>query len=93
MNRSATLLVWLGSGLLLYGFEVYWFIQWWGSVGGFIGLFVPPLAIVFPFIYLAKEGFSLFYFATWAVGLSALLIGSSPKSSATPRCGDDDDLD
>jgi len=95
MDRSVTLMVWWVSGLLLYAFEVYWFIQWWGFFGGLIGFFVPPITIVFPFIYLAKEGFSFFFFTTWAVGILALIISSSQKTSRIHDFdnSDEDDLD
>lgn len=90
MDRSATLLVWWVSGLVLYAFDVYWFYHWWGAIGALIGLLVPPLAFVFPFIYRAMEGFSFFYLGAWAVGILALCIGSSSKTSHTPDFDDAD---
>lgn len=60
---------WL-SGVIMLAFEVYWFAQWWGMAGVIVSFVVPPLAAVFPFIYLVKEGFSLLYFGVWAIGIA-----------------------
>ncbi|MFP4149823.1 MAG: hypothetical protein ACLFUG_04705 [Nitriliruptoraceae bacterium] len=65
-----------GAGLILFALEVYWFTVWWGGLGLFIGLFVAPIAALFPFIYLFMEGFSLLYFGLWAVGIVGAAIAS-----------------
>ena len=64
------------SGLVMFGFQIYWFLLWWGPLGVLVGVFVPPLAVVFPFIYLLKEGFSLFYFGVWLAGIVGMAIAA-----------------
>ena len=61
-------------GLLLYIFEIQWMTRWWGTTGTLIGIFVPPVVIAFPFLYLVKVGFSLWYFGLWAVGIAGIGI-------------------
>lgn len=62
-------LLFYSSGLVMIIFELYWFAQWWGAIGVVAGLLIPPLAALFPFIYLFVEGFSVLYFGVWALGL------------------------
>lgn len=69
------LLYWT-SGIVLFIFEMVWFYRWWDVGGVIVAFFVPPLAALFPFIFLFKEGFSLLYFGVWAVGLLGMYIAS-----------------
>jgi hypothetical protein len=56
--------------LTAIGFEIYWCAHWWGSNGLAAGILGGPIiALVFPFLYWFKEGFSLFYFGLWFVGV------------------------
>jgi hypothetical protein len=72
--------LWIGCGLALYIFEIIWLYRWWGDIGVIVGVFVPPIAAVFPFLYLLKEGFSPMYFGLLAGGILGLLItGSSSR--------------
>ena len=67
------------AGIPMYIFEIYWFSQWWDAVGVAVGVFVPPVAAVFPFIYLFKEGFdsgAVLYFGIWAIGLLGLILAA-----------------
>lgn len=59
------------SGIALWAFEMIWFFAWWGGVGVAVAFFIPPLAALFPFIFLVKEGVSLLYLSIWAVGVAA----------------------
>ncbi len=65
------------SGVVMFIAELMYCLKWWGGAGLLIGIFGGPIiTVLFPFILLAKEGFSLFYFGTWAVGLvGAILTG------------------
>lgn len=69
--------IFLVSGLAMYVFEVMWFARWWDSFGLLVGIIAPPIAAAFPFIYLAKEGFSLLYFSVWAAGIGGALLASA----------------
>lgn len=61
----------------MFGLEVYWLNSWWGSTGVLVGVFgVPLVATIFPFLYWAKEGFSLMYFVIWAAGLVGIVLAS-----------------
>jgi len=66
-------------GFLMFIFEIYWFFRWWGLTGAIAGVMFFPLAVLFPFIYLFVEGFSLFYFGLWAVGLIAMYLGQKDE--------------
>jgi len=72
-------LLFLAAGIVLLIFEVVWFYRWWGEIGVIIALFVPPLAALFPFIYLLKQGFSVFYFGVWAIGITGGVLASSTE--------------
>lgn len=68
------------STLTLFLFKLYWFGVWWGGVGVLGGIVFAPLAAIFPFIFLLKEGLSLVYFGIWIAGiaggaLAGLLMG------------------
>jgi hypothetical protein len=64
-------LILYGSGILMFIFEMVWFFRWWDVGGLMAAVFIPPLAIAFPFVFLVKEGFSLLYFGLWGAGLAA----------------------
>lgn len=68
---------WFVSGLLTFGFYVYWCFKWWGAIGAVAAVLVAPLCIAFPFIYLAKEGFSFFFFGVWGIGILALMLAGA----------------
>lgn len=65
------------SSLLLFLLSLYWFYVWWGILGVFAGIVVAPLAAIFPFIFLFKEGFSLFYFGIWIIGIAGRILAVS----------------
>jgi len=72
-------------GFLMVIFEVYWFFLWWGLTGAIAGFVIFPLVVLFPFIYLFKEGFSLFYFGLWAVGLIGIYLGQKDEEQSTAQ--------
>jgi hypothetical protein len=74
--RALGMVLFFGAGVVMFAFQVQFFYQWWGK-GAAAAFFVPPLAAIFPFIYLFKEGFSLLYFGVWAVGILGMIIASS----------------
>lgn len=78
-TKATGIVLFWGAGLVMVAFELYWFAQWWGGVGVVVGLFVPPIVALFPFIYLFLEGFSALYFGVWALGLvgTALVVRAS----------------
>jgi len=65
------------SGAAMLVFELIWFHRWWKGLGVVIALFAPPIAALFPFVYLFKEGVSLLYFGVWAAGLVGLFIAAN----------------
>lgn len=67
-------ILFVAAGIPLYIFEVVWFARWWDGLGLIIGVFLPPVAAFFPLVYLAKEGFSAFYFGLWAIGLLGVVL-------------------
>lgn len=71
------------SGFLMVAFEIYWFLRWWGLIGVIAGVMMFPLAVLFPFIYLFKEGFSFFYFGVWALGLVCMYLGQEKEESTS----------
>ena len=48
---------------------MYWFVKWWGLLGGVVAFFLLPLSPAFPFVYLYKEGFSGLIFGIWGLGI------------------------
>ena len=66
-------------GFLMFAFEIYWFFSWWGLTGAIAGVLLFPLAFIFPFIYLFKEGFSLFYFGVWGLGIIGMYLGQQDE--------------
>ncbi len=64
------------SGAIMFLFELYWFMQWWELGGVIAAVLIPPLAVVFPFVFLIKEGFSALYFGVWAAGLLGMFVGT-----------------
>ena len=58
----------------MYGFQLHWYFLWWGPLGVLLAFLVPPLCLIFPFVYLLKEGFSLFYFEVSLVGIVGMSI-------------------
>jgi hypothetical protein len=75
MGAVGRLLFW-ACGLAVIVFETIWFYRWWGLLGAIVSVFIPPLALVFPFVYLAREGFSALYFGLWGLGLVGLFIAA-----------------
>lgn len=69
--KSASTVVFYLAGFALWAFEMIWFYAWWGGAGVAVAFFIPPLAALFPFIFLFKEGVSVLYFSVWAVGIAA----------------------
>lgn len=67
------------SGFLMFICVIYWFFRWWGLGGAIAGVMFFPLAVLFPFIYLFIEGFSLFYFGLWAVSLIGMYLGQKDE--------------
>lgn len=65
------------AGVVMFGFEMVWFDRWWGLAGVTVGVILAPLAAAFPFIYLAREGFSVLYFGVWAAGLVAVVLATA----------------
>lgn len=54
-------------------FEVYWCYKWWDTGGLVVGILGGPIiALVFPFLFWIKEGFSLLYFGLWTAGIVVL---------------------
>ena len=88
MTRLAIL---ISCGLLIYVFEIYWFSKWWGGIGALVAIMFPPLSVLFPFIYVAKEGFSILYFGLWAVALVAAFVGSESGRAETDILDDDEE--
>lgn len=65
------------SAIVMFLIEEYWFMQWWEAAGVFAAVMIPPLLLVFPFIFLVKEGFSVIYFGVWAAGLLGLFTAAA----------------
>lgn len=62
-------------GILMWLMEVKYFYQWWGGVGLFLGLFVPPLAAFFPVIFWVVTGiFPLMYFIFWGISFLGVIV-------------------
>ncbi|PIZ62215.1 hypothetical protein COY16_05025 [Candidatus Roizmanbacteria bacterium CG_4_10_14_0_2_um_filter_39_13] len=68
-------------GVYMYIVEIIAFAQWWGLTGIVVSFMIPPLAVIFPFIYWVKEGvFPLTYLTAWIIGLvGAVLAGYASK--------------
>lgn len=79
--KSAGNNIWIISGIVMVLFEVFWFYQWWGFAGVIASLVLFPLAAIFPFIYLVKEGFSMLYFGVWGLGILGIILGSEKDSN------------
>jgi hypothetical protein len=67
-------ILFLGAGAILYAFEVIWLHRWWGSVGLVVGIFVPPIGYVFPFICWAKLGFVPVYFVLLGLSVFGIVL-------------------
>jgi hypothetical protein len=57
------------SGLIMWGIQTYWFLNWWGITGILIGIFIPPLAAIFPFIYWYMENFTFLFTLLWILAI------------------------
>lgn len=71
------LIVFYGAGLVMWIFEIVWFFNWWGGVGVIGAVLLPPLAAIFPFLFLFMGGFSALYFGLWALGLVGLVVATA----------------
>jgi len=71
------------SGFLMIVFEIYWFFRWWGLIGAIAGVMIFPIAVLFPFIYFFKEGFSLFYFVVWGLGIIGMYLGQKDEQQSS----------
>ena len=74
--RIVSMIVFYGSGLLMWFFYVGALIDWIGGLFGMIvGIAVAPGAVIFPFIYWMVEGaFPTDYFLLWGIGLVAMFV-------------------
>ena len=79
-DNKGLLAAWSGffvAAAYLLGFQMYWCGKWWGFFGSLAALVFAPIAgVIFPFVYLAKVGFSWSYFGAWAAGLACMLIAA-----------------
>ena len=57
MATLGKILFW-GSGIILYLLSIYSYYLWFGGLGALAALIVPPLAELFPFVYLFLVGFT-----------------------------------
>jgi hypothetical protein len=70
-----SVIIWWGSGIVIWGLYVTYLVDWLGFVGGVIGIFIAPGAILFPFVYWIAEGaFPVWYFGLLAVSLAAMFV-------------------
>lgn len=72
--RALAMLLFIGSGLAMLAFEIFWFSVWWGGIGTIVAIAVPPIAALFPLIYLFMEGFSALYFGLWGAGIAGAIL-------------------
>lgn len=72
--RAVGFLLFFGAGAATYVFEIMWFYRWWDTVGAIVGAVAAPVAVLFPFIYLVKEGFSVLYFGLWGIALAGVAL-------------------
>ena len=75
----------MASSALMWLFMMYWFLQWWGLLGIIAALFLPPLAVLFPFIYWWQESFPITYILIWLTGIVALFAGFALTGSIARR--------
>lgn len=74
--KTLGMLLFFACGVSVYLIEIVWFFRWWGNVGAFVGVLFPPAGLVFPFLYSAKEEFSLSFFGLWAGAIVGMIIVS-----------------
>lgn len=75
--KALGLTLFFGGGLVMFFFELIWFMEWWGMAGLAVAIFLAPIAALFPFIFLVKEGFSLLYFGLWGASLAGAAIAGT----------------
>lgn len=70
-------IIFLLAGLYMVIVEILAFTFWWGTLGLLVGIFFPPSAILFPFIFWFKEGnFPSIYFIVWGFGLLGMVLAN-----------------
>jgi hypothetical protein len=79
MATLGKILFW-GSGIILYLLSIYSYYLWFGGLGALAALIVPPLAELFPFVYLFLVGFTpefLLIIIIWLVGLVGVFMNAA----------------
>jgi len=79
MATLGKILFW-GSGTILYLLSIYSYYMWFGGLGALLAMFVPPLAELFPFVYLFFVGFTpgfLLIIIVWLVGLVGFFMNAA----------------
>lgn len=71
--RIGTVLL-LVTGAALVGLQLLWFFRWWNLPGLLLGVLLSPLALFFPLLLVAREGFSLTLFTLAAGALLCLIF-------------------
>lgn len=67
--------MWIGAGLLMFGFWMIAMSKWLGFIGTVLGIIFSPGLVIFPIVFWIVEGtFPAFYFIVWGLGLVGLLI-------------------
>ena len=69
-----------GSGIVLYLFSIYSNYVWFGVLGALLAIFVPPLAELYPFVYLFLVGLTpglLLVIIVWLVGVVGIFMNAA----------------
>jgi hypothetical protein len=79
MAALGKILMW-GGGVVLYLISVYSYYLWFGGLGALAALFIPPLCILFPFVYLFLIGLTpgfLLIVIVWLVSLVGFFMNAA----------------
>lgn len=69
------MILYMGSGLLMFGFWLVAMSSWLGLFGTILAFVLAPGLVIFPLIFWIVEGvFPVFYFIIWGIGLIGMII-------------------
>ena len=81
--------LWVVLTLVLLSLYVIFFVQWLGVIGLLVALGVPPIFVVFPFVYWVVGGVSVpvvfcMWLPFWIGGVLVLLCETQNDSNELP---------
>jgi len=75
IGKVIGMILWVGSGILMFLFMLFAMHKWLGIIGVILALIFSPGIVIFPIVFWVVEGvFPAFYFIVWGAGIVGLII-------------------